>query len=76
MEAVSGEYGHEWKRAMDVEMNNMVSNDVWEVVERPDNCKVIGSKWVFKVKLDEFGNPERFKACLVAQGFKKAMKLD
>jgi hypothetical protein len=51
----------------------MFDLQVWEIVERPVNHKVIGSKWVFKVKYNENGNVERFKARLVAQGFKSQM---
>jgi len=38
-------------------------------VELPENRKVIGSKWVYKVKVDSDGRVERYKARLVAQGF-------
>lgn len=41
----------------------------WEVTKLPPNCKVIGSKWVYKTKTDELGRPVKYKARLVAQGF-------
>ena len=35
----------------------------------PDHIKLLGTKWVFKLKRDEEGRVARFKARLVAQGF-------
>ena len=50
-------------------MKSLQESEVWELVELPTDRKPVGSKWVFKVKTDEDGNVERFKARLVAQGF-------
>ncbi|KAL1458776.1 hypothetical protein WDU94_008892 [Cyamophila willieti] len=75
-QAIKSEHSSEWRRAMDIEIGNMSNNDVWEIVERPKDKSVVGSKWVFKIKHDEHGNVERFKARLVAQGFKKSMGFD
>ena len=38
--------------AMHEELNNFTRNQVWELVERPKNYNVIGTKWVFKNKQD------------------------
>jgi hypothetical protein len=40
-----------WKEAIRSEMDSIMSNETWEVVERPYGCKPIGSKWVFKKSL-------------------------
>ena len=45
-----------WINAMHEELNQFVRNDVWELVPKPDNKNVIGTKWIFKNKTDEFGN--------------------
>ena len=37
----------DWVNAMHEELNNFTKNQVWELVERPINHNVIGTKWVF-----------------------------
>ncbi|KAK1614127.1 hypothetical protein QYE76_019644 [Lolium multiflorum] len=59
----------DWVEAMHEELNNFKRNKVWTLVEKPKECRnVIGTKWIFKNKQDEFGNVVRNKARLVAQG--------
>jgi hypothetical protein len=41
-------------------------NDVWTLVPRPVDHDIIGTKWIFKNKLDEHGIVVRNKARLVA----------
>ncbi|GJX95062.1 retrovirus-related pol polyprotein from transposon TNT 1-94 [Tanacetum coccineum] len=57
-----------WTMAMQEELNQFVTNDVWSLVPPPKNQTIIGTKWVFKNKLDENGVVSRNKARLVAQG--------
>ena len=58
-----------WLDAMEKEIKSLKENDVWDLVELPAGRTAVGSKWVFKVKTDEDGKVERYKARLVAQGF-------
>ncbi|GJS01554.1 retrotransposon protein, putative, ty1-copia subclass [Tanacetum coccineum] len=44
-----------WLAAMNVEMQSMKDNDVWELVELPPNAKTVGHKWLFKKKTDMDG---------------------
>ena len=67
--AMSGENKSKWLEAMSEEMENLACNNVWELVDRPVGQKVIGTKWVLKVKRDANGKVERYKARLVAQGY-------
>ena len=39
-----------WLEAMNLEMESMYSNSVWEVVDPPENIRPIGCKWIFKKK--------------------------
>jgi hypothetical protein len=47
-----------WKEEIRSEMDYIMSNETWEVVEHPYGCKPIGSKWVFQKKLRPDGTIE------------------
>ncbi|GJS14774.1 retrovirus-related pol polyprotein from transposon TNT 1-94 [Tanacetum coccineum] len=55
---------------MQEELNQFIANDVWELVSQPRNMTIIGTKWVFRNKLDGNGIVSRNKARLVAQGYR------
>ncbi|GJU75710.1 retrovirus-related pol polyprotein from transposon TNT 1-94 [Tanacetum coccineum] len=61
---------------MQEELNQFVSNDVWELVPNPMDMTIIGTKWVFRNKLDENGVVSRNKARLVAQGYNQQEGID
>jgi hypothetical protein len=42
-----------WYATMKEEMQVIVENGTWEMIDLPKERKVIGLKWVFKVKRDE-----------------------
>ena len=42
-----------WVEAMHEELNQFKRNDVWELVPRPKNQNIIGTKWVFKNKSND-----------------------
>lgn len=58
------------------EIDSLHSNDVWVLVKPPSNRKVVGSKWVFKRKVNADSEIERYKARLVAQGCTQRYGLD
>ncbi|GKF28542.1 retrovirus-related pol polyprotein from transposon TNT 1-94, partial [Tanacetum coccineum] len=58
-----------WIVAMQEELNQFIANDVWELVPQPRNMTIIGTKYVFRNKLDENGIVSRNKARLVSQGY-------
>ena len=49
---------------------------MWKLVEKPENYPVIGTKWVFRNKLDEHGIIIRNKARLVAKGYNQEEGID
>jgi hypothetical protein len=66
----------DWVNEMHEELNNFTRNEVWDLVERPKNHNVIGTKWVFRNKHNEDGLVVRNKARLVAQGYTQVEGLD
>ncbi|GKD24744.1 zinc finger, CCHC-type containing protein [Tanacetum coccineum] len=65
-----------WLDVMNVEMQSMKDNKVWDLVDLPPNGKTVGSKWLFKKKTDMDGAIHTFKARLVAKGFTQTYGVD
>ena len=61
---------------MQEELNQFKRNEVWELALRPSNQSVIGTKWVFRNKMDENDIIVRNIARLVAQGFNQEKWID
>lgn len=67
----------EWSLAMDEEMSSQDKNHTWIIVKKPDNQRVIGSRWIYKYKMGTPGVEEpRFKARLVAKGYAQREGID
>ena len=58
-----------WIKAMEEELSQIEKNDTWELVPRPKDKNVIGTKWVFINKLDENGQVTQNRARLVCKGY-------
>jgi hypothetical protein len=58
-----------WVIAMHDELHQFTRNDVWTLVPRPSDQNIIGTKWIFKNKSDEYGMVIRNKTRLLAQGY-------
>ena len=65
-----------WILAMQDELNQFERNKVWKLVPRPNDYPIVGTKWVFKNKLNESGNVIRNKARLVAKGYNQIEGID
>jgi len=44
-----------WILAMQDELHQFKRNDVWDLVPKPEHKNIIGTKWVFRNKLNEQG---------------------
>ncbi|CAD5178886.1 unnamed protein product [Musa acuminata subsp. malaccensis] len=75
-QAIESNDSEKWYDAMKEELKSMVHNDVWDLVELPNDCKRVGCKWVFKTKRDSTGNIKRYKARLVAKDFSQKESID
>ena len=65
-----------WVIAKQEELNQFERNEVWELLPRPNDQSVIGTKWVFRNKMDVNGILVRNKARLVAQGYNQQEGID
>ncbi|KAM3262177.1 hypothetical protein ACQJBY_052712 [Aegilops geniculata] len=61
---------------MEQEYHALLKNDTWRLVPPKAGVNIIDSKWVFKVKKHADGSIEKYKARLVARGFKQRLGLD
>jgi hypothetical protein len=59
----------QWEAACEDEIRSFQRLGVYKVVPRPKDRKVVGSKWVFKVKTGSDGQIIIHKVRIVAQGF-------
>lgn len=60
-----------WIQAMREELATFKSNDKWELTSLPTSKRVIGSKWVYKLKHNPDRSIARYKARLVAKDYKE-----
>ncbi|GJV34572.1 retrovirus-related pol polyprotein from transposon TNT 1-94 [Tanacetum coccineum] len=58
-----------WFQAMQDEIHEFDRLELWELVPRPIYVMVITLKWIYKVKLDKYGDVLKNKARLVAKGY-------
>ena len=61
---------------MEEELSQIEKNDTWELVPRPKDKNVIGTKWVFRNNLNEEGKVTRNKARLVCKGYAQIEGVD
>jgi hypothetical protein len=65
-----------WKKAMDIEFNALLSNKTCHLIAPQKDSNVIDCKWVYKVKRKADDNLDRYKAHLIDKGFKQQYDID
>ncbi|GJT46626.1 retrovirus-related pol polyprotein from transposon TNT 1-94 [Tanacetum coccineum] len=65
-----------WFQAMQDDVHKFDQLQVWELVPQPDCVMIIALKWIYKVKLDEYGDVLKNKARLVAKGYRQEEGID
>ncbi|GJZ14005.1 retrovirus-related pol polyprotein from transposon TNT 1-94 [Tanacetum coccineum] len=65
-----------WFQAMQDEIHEFDRLQVWELVAQPYCVMIIALKWIYKVKLDEYGDVLKNKARLVAKGYRQEEGID
>ncbi|GFX92870.1 retrovirus-related Pol polyprotein from transposon TNT 1-94 [Trichonephila clavipes] len=67
-QAIRSRDASKWHDAMDKEINVMKERKVWDLVDHPDNIKILENRWVYTIKYDENNKIVRYKPRLVARG--------
>ena len=75
-EAVSGPKAPLWKEAINSEVESILHNHTWEIVDFPPGCKPLRYKWIFKKKMKADGSIDKYKARLVIKGYRQKEGLD
>lgn len=65
-----------WIEAMKDEMESLIENKTWKLVDLPKGKNIVGCKWVYKIKTNADGTIQKYKARLVAQGFTQKFGCD
>lgn len=65
-----------WIAAMEEELSMIEKNKTWILMDRPQDRKVIGVKWVFRTKLNADGSINKHKARLVVKGYAQIFGVD
>lgn len=66
-----------WQSAMQTELAKMDKYDVWDVVERTDDMRVLDARWVYTRKIDgNTGEAAEYRARWVAKGYRQIEGVD
>lgn len=63
-------------RAMEAEIDSIEKNGTWKLMGLPAGQKMIGLKWIYKLKKDTAGNVVKHKVHLVAKGYVQEHGID
>ena len=58
------------------ELESLIENDVFDLVQRPQKRPIVRNRWVLKTKLHPDGSLDKYKARLVAKGFTQRQGVD
>ncbi|KAD7477702.1 hypothetical protein E3N88_00838 [Mikania micrantha] len=75
-DAVTSSEGPQWKEAIKNEIDLILQNHTWELVDLPPWCKPLGYRWIFKRKMKANGSIDKYKARLVIKGFRQKEGVD
>ncbi len=75
-QAIESSNAKYWKIAMQKEIDDLKSQNIWNLVNAPKNRKIIKGRWVFKTKLDKNGFIDKYKARWVAKEFQQKYGID
>ena len=75
-EAMTSPEAPYWKEAINDEVESILQNHTWELVDLPPSSKPLGYKWIFNKKMKAYGSIDKYKARLVIKGYKQKEGFD
>lgn len=61
----------QWRESIQLEYDNLVANDIFDIVLRPKDRKVLTSQWVLRRKLGAKAELIKYRSRIVARGFQQ-----
>jgi hypothetical protein len=61
---------------MESEIEAIQKNNTWDLTNLPRDAKIVGVKWIYKIKLNEHREVNKYKAHLVAKGYTQQHGMD
>ena len=65
-----------WQAATKKEIDSILRNQTWNMVDRPRIKKLITGKWLFKIKRGSTSVPDKLKAQVITRGFQQHEGID
>lgn len=65
-----------WKQAMQIEFWCITENQTWILVPKETAGKIIGNKWVFRVKYNPDRSISKYKVRVMNKGFHQTQMVD
>ena len=75
-EAMMSPDSNKWLDARKSEIGSMYENEVWTLVDFPDDRQAIENKWIFKRKTDANISVAIYKSRIVAKCFRQVQVVD
>jgi len=58
-----------WNEADNIRIKSIVKNHTWKLMDLPHRSKLLGYKWIFKIKMKTNSTIDKYKARLVVKGY-------
>ena len=75
-DAINSEFSEFWNEAIQKELANLESHEIWEFVDLPPGRRCIDTTWRFRAKPTKSGLIDKLKARLCARGFRQIHGFD
>lgn len=75
-QAIEGPDSIQWDTAMKSELQELETQNTWNIIDLPKDRKALGGRWVYKIKTNQNNEIVKYKARWVVQGFHQIEGID